>query len=197
MVSVIIPYNKDRGFLSEAIRSVKAQTYQDWELIIQGGKYTLGRNVNDALKKADGEFIKILAEDDLLTPNCLKILVKGIKGYDFVYSDAENIGDLPPGWDKRSHDSTVTLESMLKGNGIHGGSTLYRTKAVKYIGGYNESLWTGEEYDLHLHLIKAGFRHRHVPGIVYRYRIHGNNKSQITNVKIRHEYINEIRQRYV
>ena len=196
MVSVIIPYNKDRGFLQHAIKSVKAQTYENWELIVQHGKGTLGENVNKALQKADGKFIKILAEDDLLTPDCLKILTDGIQGYDFVYSDAENFGELPPGWDSRSHDKTVSLDGMLRGNGIHGGTTLYRSSILQNVGGYDESLWTGEEYDLHLSLLKAGCKHRHVPGIVYKYRIHGDNKSRTANVKIRHEYIEEIRKRY-
>jgi len=197
MVSVIIPYNKDRGYLLDAVKSVNDQTYKDWELIIQSGPGTLGQNANKGLRQARGEFIKVLAEDDLLTRNCLEILIEGIKGYDFIYSDAENFGELPPGWDRRSHDKTVTLESMLKGNGIHGGTTLYRTQALVEVDGYDEGLWTGEEYELHLRLIKAGYRHRHIPGIVYKYRIHGDNKSQIANVKQRHEYIDQIKQRYV
>ena len=197
MVSVIIPYNKDRGFLGDAMESVWQQTYRDFELILEKGNGTLGMNVNNALKKSRGEFIKILAEDDELTKDCLKILTDGIEDYNFIYSDAENFGDLPPGWDTRSHDKTVTLQSMLNGNGIHGGSTLYRTDALLSVGGYDESLWTGEEYDLHIRLIKQGFKHKHIPGIVYQYRIHGNNKSQIANVKVRHEYINEIRKKYV
>jgi GT2 family glycosyltransferase len=149
------------------------------------------------LGDAGGEYIKILAEDDELTRDCLKILVDGIQGYDFVYSDAENFGCLPPGWDKQSHDKTVTLADMLRGNCLHGGSTLYRMDALRDVGGYDESLWTGEEYDLHLRLLKAGYKHRHVPGIVYRYRIHGNNKSQQANVKLRHQYLDEIRRKYI
>jgi len=86
---------------------------------------------------------------------------------------------------------------MLIRNRIHGGSTLYRTQVLFDIGGYDEFLWTGEEYDLHLRLLKAGYKHRHVPGIVYRYRIHGNNKSQLTNTEIRHTYLDEIRKKHI
>ena len=200
MVSIIIPYNKDRGYLQDAFASVWRQTYRDFEIILEKGDYSLGKNANNGLWKARGEFIKVLAEDDELTPDCLKILVEGIQGYDFIYSDAENFGNLPPGWDARSHDKTVTLESMLKGNGIHGGSTLYRKEVLEAVGGYDEDLWTGEEYDLHLKLLKNGYKHRHVPGIVYRYRIHINNKSipaTSTERKARHEYIDQIRKKYV
>ncbi len=193
MISVIIPYDIDRGYLKDAIKSVKAQTYGDWELIVERGENRLGQNLNNAIFGARGEYIKVLAEDDLLTPDSLKILYKGIRGYDFVYSDAENFGELK-GWPPRSHDSTVTLQSMLIGNGIHGGTTLYRKDALVEVGCYDESLCTGEEYDLHLKLLKAGYKHRHIPGIVYRYRLHASNKSAARN---RHEEIQMIKQRYV
>lgn len=193
MISVIIPYDIDRGFLKEAIASVKAQTYGNWELIVERGECRLGQNLNNAIRGANGEFIKVLAEDDILTPKCLAILHKGIKSYDFVYSDAQNFGDMK-GWPPRSHDHTVTLESMLVGNGIHGGTTLYRKSALIEVGCYDEGLSTGEEYDLHLKLIKAGYTHRHIPGIVYRYRLHAGNKSAARN---RHGDIQMIKRRYV
>jgi len=196
MVSVIIPYNEDRGFLQDAIESVWSQTYRDFELILAKGDGTLGQNVNKGIEQAAGEFVKILAEDDELTPDCLKILTDGIQGYDFIYSDAENFGELPSGWDARSHDKTVSLDGMLVANCMHGGTTLYRSGILKDVGAYDTTLWTGEEYDLHLRLLKAGYKHRHVPGIVYRYRIHGNNKSMRDRVA-RHEYIDQIKKKYV
>ena len=197
MVSVIIPYDKDRGFLDEAILSVHRQTYKDWELILEHSDEFLGANMNRGIVKARGEFIKMLAEDDELTPDCLKILVNGIQGYDFVYSDAENFGDLSPGWPAYSSDKTTTLQEMLKGNCIHGGTTLYRRDMFLEAGGYNERLWTAEEYDLHLRLMKKGYKHRHVKGIVYRYRIHESNKSMQANRVARRKYIKQIQMKYV
>jgi len=198
MVSVIIPYNIDRGYLKEAIDSVKNQIYGDWELITEKGVgCSLGQNVNNALLGARGKYVKILAEDDLLTPSSLSVLVKGIKGYDWVYSNAENFG--ARGWEEYSDDKTTTLQEMLKGNKIHGGTTLYRKSMLIEVGGYDATLRTGEEYDLHLKLLKAGYRHAHIPGIVYRYRIHKGNKSATTESFeriTRHEYIKQIRQRY-
>ncbi len=199
MVSVIIPYNKDRGFLYNAIESVVKQTNKTHihELVLFQSNKNCAHNINQGLKKAKGEYVKILAEDDMLTPDCLEILINGINGYDFVYSDAENFGELD-GWPERSHDKTVTMESMLIGNGINGGGVLYRTEMLRKVGGWDESLWTGEEYDLHLRLIKNGYKHRHVPGIVYKYRRHPGNKSISTsyNRVRRQEVIKKIKQRY-
>ena len=195
MVSVIIPYNKDRGYLNAAIESVGSQVYKDYELILEESDSIFSVNINNGIRKARGEFIKMLAEDDELTPNCLSILVKAIKGYDFVYADAQNFGDIN-GWGQFSHDHTTSFEEMLVGNRIHGGTCLYRKSALEEVGLYDEKLWTAEEYDLHMKLLKAGYKHRHIPAVVYRYRLHGNNKS-LGNRVMRQELIKQIRKRYV
>ena len=200
MISVILPYNKDRGYLHEAIASVEAQTYKDYELVLHQGDASFTHNMNMALKRANGEYVKILSEDDQLTPDSLEILISQIAMYDFVYADAENFGDIG-GWPKRSHDKTVTLESMLIGNGIHGGGVLYKTEILRAVGGFDEALWAAEEYDLHLKLIKAGYKHSHVEGIVYRYRLHDRNKCAMRSSGPRQriakkELIDRIKQRY-
>ena len=123
----------------------------------------------------------------------------GIEGHDFVYADAENFGELG-GWPSRSHDKTVTLESMLIKNGIHAGGVLYRTEILRAVGGLDEDLLMAEEYDLHLKLLKAGYKHKHIEGIVYRYRLHGDNKSIPDGPRSRlgrHAYIDQIRLKYV
>ena len=79
-VSIIIPYNEDRGYLDEAIRSAVMQDYprNRYEIIVQEGDHFLGKNINDALRRAKGRYIKVLAEDDLLTPNCIGDLLSGM-----------------------------------------------------------------------------------------------------------------------
>lgn len=195
MISIILPYNKDRGFLHEAIASVELQTFKDYELVLYQGDGSVSQNFNAAIDKSRGEFLKFLAEDDQLTPDSLEILISHIANYDFIYGDAENFGELD-GWPVRSYDKTVTLEGMLEKNGINGGGCLYRTDILRAVGGMDESLWCGEEYDLHLKLLKAGYRHKHIDHIVYRYRRHSGNKSG-RDREARHELINQIKQRYV
>jgi glycosyltransferase involved in cell wall biosynthesis len=196
MTTVIIPYKIDRGFLDQAIESVKNQTVK-CELMIQQGNYNKGKNINDVLQLAKGEFIKILDEDDTLPETAIENLEKGIEGFDWVCGDAEDYWyngyelDVQK-WTGR----VVTLEEMLEKNCIHGGTTLYRKQMLLNIGGWNEDLWTAEEYDLHLKLMKNGYKLGYVPKIVYKYRIHDNNKSMSMNPmeKIeRIKYINKIK----
>jgi glycosyltransferase involved in cell wall biosynthesis len=100
-VSVCIPVYNGKDYISEAIQSVLAQTYRDFELVIVDNASTDGTleliqrvqdprlriernssnigfegNWNRCLELARGEFVKILPADDLIAPDCLEMQVK-------------------------------------------------------------------------------------------------------------------------
>lgn len=145
---------------------------------------TLSENINRGLKRAAGKWIKILADDDELVPFAIDKMVAFAErgGYDWIYANAENFTNLPefpPGWNKIHKSSCNGLQQMLDVNTIHGGTTLYKKSILFDIGGYDESLETAEEYDLHLKLLSHGydFYHGYLDETVYRYRLHQDNKS--------------------
>jgi len=202
-VSIIIPYLEDRGFLSEAIASAEAQAFDSFEVIIWQGDHSLGKNINDALKVAKGEWIKILAEDDLLPVTSIADLWQYAKRgtYDWLCGDAHNFGLLGNDW--QGHDEwighKVNLKEMTIRNQIHGGTTMYKKSMLFEVGGYDECITTGEEYDLHLLLLDKGYKLGYVPKVVYEYRLHEYNKSMDMSVKakeLRKAYIREIANRY-
>lgn len=198
MTTIIIPYKIDRGFLAEAVKSAENQTVK-CELILSQNNYNKGKNINDALPFATGEFIKILDEDDYLPLDAIENLEKGIEGFGWVCGDAENLyydGDF---YVEKWKGFAPTLREMLEKNCIHGGTTLYRKDMLLKIGGWNETLWTAEEYDLHLKLMSQGYRLNYVPKMVYVYRIHGNNKSMSMQPREKVErikYVNKIKSWY-
>jgi glycosyltransferase involved in cell wall biosynthesis len=203
-VSIIIPYNKDRGFFKEAFMSAENQTFGDFEIIVQhGANESLGKNINDGILRSSGEWVKILSEDDILPDNSIELLyAKAMEGFDWIVGDAENFGDLKDGWEYAAYWTAInpTLAGMLKSNQIHGGTTLYRRDILFKTGGYDESLWTGEEYDLHLNLLANGYKVGVVNKVVYKYRLHDHNKSMDMSPKasqFRREYITDkIKSRY-
>jgi len=200
-VSVIIPYDKDRGFLRFAIESVVNQTVK-CEIITWKGDCWLSKNINDALRTSTGKWIKILAEDDLLPKTAIEDLYNGVQGFDWICADAENFGNLEDGWEEYPLwvGHIPTIEEMLIVNQIHGGTTIYSRDMIFEVGGWDESLWTGEEYDLHLKLMTKGYKLGYINKTVYKYRLHDNNKSMNLNEKDkqkRREYIQtKIRNRY-
>jgi len=200
MISVIIPYLRDRGYLREALASVEAQTFTDWQIVEIMHPETQGFNINKGIDMADGKYIKVLHDDDILPPNSLADLYEGIQGYDWVCGDHQTFGDIVfcphPGIYK---GCLPTLEGMKKKNQVGGGTTMYRKDVLLEVGGYNPLLVTGEEYDLHLKLLSGNYRCNYVGRVVHNYRLHGYNKSYSSGPgerEWRDKYIKEIADKY-
>src|SRR5574338_709892 len=89
LVSIITPSIPERErYLEELIASVDAQTFKDFEHIWQIDYSRLGCSwmVNHLAEKAKGEWLLIVADDDILLPRCLEILVEHSEDADIVYS---------------------------------------------------------------------------------------------------------------
>ena len=156
-------------------------------------------NINAGLVRARGEFIKILHDDDMLPPNSLRDLRRGIGTFDWCCGDMETFGT-PDYCDPQAYMGKIPkLSNMVNTNQVYGGTTLYKTSVLRKIGGYNEKLWTGEEYELHLRLLSEGYSVTYVPKIVHRYRLHQVNKSyNLTHGKKQERavYIRDIAAKY-
>ena len=179
-VTIIIPtLDGDRdGLTQHAIASAQTQDGftlgVDYEVIVQQGDFFLGKNVNDAVKIAKGKYIKVLADDDLLTPNCLKDLYeKAEEGYDLVCADAM---DFEASGRETLHKSRLplTVSELAEDNPFHGGTFLYRKETMPL---FDEDMHTAEEYEHTLRMAVMGLRFGYVNKVVYRYRLHGSQKS--------------------
>ena len=207
-ISVIIPYHQDRGYLFDAIESYEAQEFTGTsELILSHNPaFSQGQNINAGLKKANGKYIKILHDDDLLTPNCLQDLFDKAEQEkaDVVFADARNFhSDGGVSFEDEgiltSKFSSISLDSLLKSNFIHGGTTLYRTDMLRELGGYDESLWTVEEYEFHLRCLHQGYKFVYLPRVVFNYRIWPSSKSfqyRLNKAESRENLITSIKERF-
>jgi glycosyltransferase involved in cell wall biosynthesis len=111
LVSIVMPSWNRQTWLPECIRSIQAQTYKDWELIIvddgstDGSKYLydyytkdkrikvvyqnhggIARARNAGIKASKGEYIAVFDSDDVMFPERLAENVKALKKYDFCTS---------------------------------------------------------------------------------------------------------------
>ena len=190
-VTVIIPYNVSRGYLEEAIESVRSQTYDDVELIVEQGDCVWPISANKAIRKSSGDLIKILAEDDLLTPRSVEHAVEYFQAndVDFIHSDAINFRsdgtefEHVPALHDYPNSPIPTFEYMLdwRNNPIHAITVTYsRSCFDKRM--FNESLWTGEEWEFNTWLLKSGHKIGYLNKFTCRYRLHENQKSLGKNV---------------
>ena len=134
LVSIIMPTYNCGCFITESIRSVQVQTYQNWELIIvddcsedgtigivqdiqkgdhrihvfsnaQNSGAAVSRNV--ALREAKGRWIAFLDSDDLWEPTKLEKQIKFMEdnGYAFSYHEYKEI-------DEQDHELGVYVSGI-------------------------------------------------------------------------------------
>jgi teichuronic acid biosynthesis glycosyltransferase TuaG len=199
LVSIIIPYVEDRGYLDEAINSIYSQTYGGKiEVILSQSKHRVGHNLNQGIKKAKGEFIKYLCDDDLLTRNSIEDSVNAMKGVDFIHGKAVEFNRYNQTRLFIPKIKYPTLEHMIKQNIIHGGSLMYRRDVFERFGLFDEKLTTGEEYDFNMKILSKGAKIGYCDQTLYLYRRHDEQKSLgvKSNQKKRQLIIDKIREKY-
>jgi len=159
LVSILMPTHSRADVIGFAIESVLAQTVEDFELIVVGdgclpetgdvvGRYQDPRvrfldlpkaphfgyaNRNAALRESRGEIIGLAADDDLLFPDHLELLLKALEGGSaLAYSQAlwvSTDGIAAPFL--TNLEAADELDSfMTKGNTIAASCILYRADSL-------------------------------------------------------------------
>ena len=196
-VTVIIPYNKDRGWLNDAVASVPDSV----QLILSQGEGNWPQNFNKVLNQAEGAFIKYLHEDDRLTPNCIEDSVKAIKeqNVDFIHGHAiqhsEKTGnDIV--W--RSKVPLPTLQQLLLKNTIHSATVMYRREVFEKVGRFNETdlVKSFEEYEFNIRCLQMGMKLGHCPTILAIYRRHSNQLIKKVPRAVRLKNREEVKKKY-
>jgi alpha-1,6-rhamnosyltransferase len=197
IVSVLIPtYNRPQG-LARALESLTTQTMPltDFEVIVindSGDPYEWtpppGLSVvcmsqphsgqsaalNNGLAVAQGNYITVAHDDDLVLPNKLKALsdaldispanIGAVFGLPRYVNEDGSDRATPPQVFKYARDyPEVTADTVIKhGLWVHGTATMYRKEVLQAVRGWDAELRTAEEYDLHLRMIDEGYSFRPV-----------------------------------
>ena len=174
-ISVIIPCYNDGIYLNDAIDSLNAQTFGDFEIIIvddaSSDEETLkilsklvqnnirvihleknsGPSVarNTGIKIAKGDYILPLDSDDKILPTYLekaKEILDAVEDMGIVYCEAELFGLITGKWPLPPY----SFPEILAGNMIFS-TAMYRRADWETVGGYNENMIHGnEDYDFWL-----------------------------------------------
>lgn len=205
LISIVVPtYKTPISYLREMIDSVLAQTYDNWELCIADGsegdealekelecysardpriKYRLleknlgiADNTNGALELASGEYIGLFDHDDMLAPNALYEIVKALqeKEYDILYTDEDKVD----GDGKKHMDPNFKPDFSMDLFRSHNYITHFfvvKKKIVDEIGGFRREFDGSQDYDLMFRCIEKAESIKHIPMILYHWRIHMNS----------------------
>jgi GT2 family glycosyltransferase len=201
LISVIIPCYNQGAYIQEAIDSVKAQTYTDWEIIIvndgsdneetiavlfrlkEEGIHIInipnnGVSVarNKGIAVANGEFILPLDADDKIAPEYLEKAVKVLlekPHVKLVYCDCEYFGILSG----ISPVPVFSLEGMLFENLIFNAAVIRTVDFIKS-GGYDETFLAGwEDWEFWLRFIKNEAEVYKLPYTYFCYRIKEDSRN--------------------
>jgi O-antigen biosynthesis protein len=198
MISLIMPvYNVNAQYLTEAIASVKAQIYPNWELCIADDASTkqetkdvlavqtdlrikifyraenghICKASNDAANQATGEFIALMDNDDLLAPQALFEYVRLLQSNpqaDVIYSDEDKIGDNGKHYDL--HFKPDWSPTLLLGYNYINHLTCIRRSLFEEVGRFRPGYEGAQDYDLLLRVTEKTDSVFHIPKVLYHWR---------------------------
>lgn len=203
--SLLVPtYNTPINFLREMIDSVCQQSYDNWELCIGEGsegnaeveavlaeyaakdsriKYKIldknlgiAGNTNGALELATGDYIGLFDHDDLLAPNALYEVTRALQKeqYDILYTDEDKVEgeekvhtdpNFKPDWSPDLFYSHNYITHFF----------VVKKEIMDKVGGFLSEYDGAQDYDLMFRCIENSETIKHIPMILYHWRIHGGS----------------------
>ncbi|HEY1771432.1 MAG TPA: glycosyltransferase family 2 protein [Chthoniobacterales bacterium] len=220
LVSVITPiFNTPADWLEEMIESVRAQTYENWELMLiddgsteptaiealdrlaatderihllrQEKNAGISGASNRGIEAAAGDWVGFLDHDDLLEPDALFQNAKLLQ----QNPDADLIYSdedklTEIGFDAPFLKPDWSPDFFLSYNYIcH--FTVIRRALVRQLGGLHSEFDFAQDYDLYLRVMSATSRIYHIPRVLYHWRRSAN--STATNLRVKPQALDAAR----
>lgn len=219
LISVLLCVYNGAAYVKEAIDSIIAQTYPNWELILIDdgstdstpeilGMYKdpririyrqenigLTKALNQAAVYASGDFFARQDADDISLPERFALQLKVFQdrpGTVVVSTDVEYISHKGEHLyiQKSPANKETALQTLFRiENPYVHGSLMFRREAFVKVGGYDESYKTSQDFELIVRMISLG-EVAAVSKPLYRLRIH---PTSITSRKWIIQIINSIR----
>ena len=206
-------FNTSPDYLRECIYSVQIQAYPEWEMcLVDDGSdnvetkaclqslvtddprlrlHTFPNNqgichaTNQALTMACGQYVAFLDHDDRLAPDALSHVAETLRNYpstDIIYSDRDSLSPqnslrfmhlFKPAW---------SPETLLSGNYLFH-LMVYRRTLIEQLAGVRVGLEGSQDYDLILRAAETKPQVRHIPKVLYHWRMHEQSVALQHNAK--------------
>jgi glycosyltransferase involved in cell wall biosynthesis len=177
-VSICIPTYNRKDYLKETLKSVFAQTYKDYEVVIvddgstdetegaiEKSAYNVGyhrqenqgeaASRNKLIELAQGRFIAFVDSDDMLMPDAIERMVRVMdaESEDVIvygsYLRIDQDGNICGRCKRELHSGYIT-KYLFEDIIVHPSGSMYPRKALQEIGGFDTSLKACTDYDLEL-----------------------------------------------
>ena len=209
--SILTPvFNPESRFLEACIRSVRAQTYGNWQLVLANvssaphvapicRRFSLiddrvsvvaaenaGIAANTALaaQEATGEWLVFLDHDDELVPHALAAVAQVIEecpDADFVYSDEDKLDEAGRRVDPLFKPSWSP--DLLRTVNYIGHLAAVKRSLYESVGGLRQGFDGAQDYDFMLRATHHANRVVHIPDVLYHWRRHANSTAVDVRIK--------------
>lgn len=200
LVSILMPVYKTAPYLREAMDSMLAQTFTDFELIVlndcspdnaeeildtyddsrivryKGEKNAgLSNVLNVGIEMAQGKYIARMDSDDISLPQRLQAQVDYLENHpdvDLVSVGMRLFGAKDGTWIRELNPEKVKIEALFHSPVLHA-SSVWRKDAFEKQGlRFRQEMVPAEDYDLWTRAMLKGLKLVNLPGVLYEYRIH-------------------------
>ena len=204
LISVVMPVcNTPETFLREAVASVEAQSYRNWELCIHDDasdqphvarlldemcgrlpnlrvshsavRQGIAATTNAAVAMATGRWITFLDHDDLLEPDALAAVVAchDVTSAEVVYTDHDVLGE--DGRLRHPYFKPDWNLDLFLSQMYLGHLVSFDAALVRRMGGLRSDCDGSQDYDLVLRCVVSGAKVAHVPKVLYHWRAHAGS----------------------
>ena len=180
----------DRVYSLETERTIRQYMEEDSRIKYKLMEENLGicGNINVGIHMADGDYIALINHDDIITEDALYCLVESLQDnrYDLIYTDEDKMSDDGTKFSNPIFKPDFSLDLLRSYNYIQHFITFKRKMALA-IKGFNEAYDGAHIYEFLLRCSEKTGEIKHIPRILYHYRI-CNRAKDITLHKKEYNY---------
>lgn len=213
LISILTPvHDPEPRFLELLLEQMQAQSFNDWELclvddgskdhrvhaILEAASTTDPRirlhrrteaggisvATNDALRMARGAYVALLDHDDMLAAHALQVVADRIASdpsVGMLYSDEDHV--TPSGQRFAPYRKPDWAPDTLRSQMYTCHLGVYRRDLALDVGGFRPEFDGSQDYDFVLRMTERTQRIRHVPQILYHWRVHEQSASSGPHAK--------------
>ncbi len=200
LVSIIMPVYNTATYLREAMDSMLAQNFTDFELIVLNDcspdnaeeildtyddprivRYKGEKNVglsnvlNVGIEMARGKYIARMDSDDVSLPQRLQVQVDYLEKHsdvDLVSVGMRLFGAKEATWVRERNPEKIKIEALFHSPVLHA-SSVWKKESFEELGlRFRQEMVPAEDYDLWVRAMLKGLKLVNLPEVLYEYRIH-------------------------
>lgn len=201
-ISVAVPaYRTKEVFLRAMMDSLLDQSYDNWELVVANAspddesmaavfsEYTardprirvfdlkenrgISANTNEAVKRAEGEYVGLLDHDDLLAPDALYEAARAVREQkaDVLYTDEDKTDETGEAHFSPNFKPEFNID-LLRSNNYITHFFVFKKSLFEAVGGFREEFDGAQDHDLIFRCCEKAEKIVRIPRVLYHWRTH-------------------------